>query len=660
MAILAVLTLAALQTAAYAQVQNLVLNYSFEEDEVILHDPDWEQWCTWNPDDVLGGNVEIDDTEFIDGKRSLRIEPTGTENWHLVVAYISVQVTKGANVTASFWAKAVKPRPLTTAFKAADNTVTWGETDFDLTTEWAEYYMTSASQSDDVKLELWCAAALDTFWIDFVYMYEGDYVAGISPTPPLKATDPDPANGAIIEQTWVNLSWTAGDLAVSHDIYLGDDFDAVRDGTPDTFRGNQAGTFFTVGFPGFPYPDGLVPGTTYYWRIDEVNQADPNSPWVGDVWSFSIPPKTAYNPNPADAAENIGPDNVSLRWTGGYGAKLHAVYIGQDYDQVASAAGAAMQGGAVYNAGKLAAEKVYYWRVDEFDGSQTHKGAVWTFTTPGTVGSPQPANGAADVSLTATLSWKPADNAVSHDLYLGTDKDAVRNATTASPEFKGNKAKGSESYDPGKLAWDSTYYWRADAVYNSGPVKGPLWSFATADFLVVDDFESYNDLDPPDPDGNRIFDSWIDGFGTTNNGALIGNDLPPYAEQTIVHGGAQAMIYRYDNNLKTSEATLTLVSPRDWTAEGVTKLSLWFYGSPSNSAERMYIALNGSAVVYHNDASPTQKILWNNWIIDLQAFADQGVNLTNVNTITIGIGTKGSPGPGGPGTMYFDDIRLIR
>ncbi|MFH1718597.1 MAG: carbohydrate binding domain-containing protein, partial [Planctomycetota bacterium] len=148
---LAALVLVAIPSVTHAQVENLVLNFSFEEDEVILNDPDWEQWCTWNPDDVTGSIVEIDDTEFIDGKRSLRIEPVGTENWHLVVAYISFPVTNGANVTASFWVKAAEPRPLSAGFKAADNTVTWGETDFDLTTEWAEYYMTSASQSDDVK-----------------------------------------------------------------------------------------------------------------------------------------------------------------------------------------------------------------------------------------------------------------------------------------------------------------------------------------------------------------------------------------------------------------------------------------------------------------------------------------------------------------------------
>jgi len=186
---------------------------------------------------------------------------------------------------------------------------------------------------------------------------------------------------------------------------------------------------------------------------------------------------------------------------------------------------------------------------------------------------------------------------------------------------------------------------------------GALPQATTGDFLVVDDFESYNDVDPPDPNSNRIFDKWIDGFGTTTNGALVGNDLPPYAEQTTVHGGAQSMPYLYDNANKTSEATLTLVYPRDWTQEAVTKLSLWFRGASGNAAERMFVALNGTAVVYHADPAASQITGWNEWVIDLAAF---GVDLTNVSTITIGFGTKNSPAAGGSGEVYFDDIRLVR
>ena len=479
------------------------------------------------------------------------------------------------------------------------------------------------------------------------------------PVIPDFAHRPTPADGALHEDTWVTLDWSPGKSTVSHDVYLGDNFDAVNDddGTGATFLGNQSEATLLVGFPGFHIPDGLVPGTTYYWRVDEINDANTESPWRGDVWSFSIPPKTAYNPDPADGAEFVDLD-AAFSWTGGFAAKLHTVYMSANFDDVNDGVTGTAQGTTTYSPDTLEPEKVYYWRVDEFDPPNTYRGDIWSFTTPGAVGNSQPANGAVDVPMISTLSWTAADTAASSDLYFGADADAVKNATVASPEYIGNKSLGAESYDPGKLAFDMTYYWRVDAVYPGETVKGLLWSFATADFIGVEDFESYNDLDPPDAASNRIFDKWIDGFGTTTNGALVGNDLPPYAEQNIVHGGAQAMIYRYDNNLKTSEATFTLVYPRDWTAEGVTKLSLWFRGDSGNSAERMYVALNGNTVVYHDDASASQTNRWTEWVIDLQAFA--GVNLANVNTITIGFGTKGSPAAGGAGTMYFDDIRLVK
>ncbi|MHC4625991.1 MAG: LamG domain-containing protein [Planctomycetota bacterium] len=470
------------------------------------------------------------------------------------------------------------------------------------------------------------------------------------------ALGPDPADGALIEATWANLSWRAGDFAVSHDIYLSDNYDDVNDGLGDSFQGNQTGTFIVVGFPGFPVPEGLDPGTTYYWRIDEVNDADPNSPWKGDIWSFSIPPKTAYNPDPADGAEFVDP-NAIFTWTGGYGSKLHTVYLADSYDDVNNAAGGMPLGAPSHDPGTLEREKVLYWRVDEFDGIETHKGNIWSFTTPGAVGNPQPANGATDVQMIETLSWTAADNATSHELYFGTDADAVKSATTASPEYIGPRALGAETYDPGGLAWDGGYTWRVDEVYPTETVKGLVWTFATADFILVDDFESYNDIDPPDPNSNRIFDNWIDGYGTLTNGALVGNDLPPYAETNIIHDGAQALVYRYDNAGKTSEATLTLTGD-DWTVEGVTKLSLWLRGDSANAADRIYIALNGTAVVYHDDVSATQLTGWKQWIIELSEF---GIDLTNVNSISIGIGTKNAPsGAGGAGTIYFDDISLIR
>ena len=171
--------------------------------------------------------------------------------------------------------------------------------------------------------------------------------------------------------------------------------------------------------------------------------------------------------------------------------------------------------------------------------------------------------------------------------------------------------------------------------------------------------ESYNDIDEGEPGSNRIYLAWADGFDNPAiNGSTVGNLDPPFAEQTIVHSGNQSMPLAYDNAVGKSEATLTLTSNSDWTVKGVNRLTIWYRGSSANAAEPMYAVLNGTAVVTNDNPDAAQKALWTQWNIDLQVFADQGVNLANVNSITLGLGNRSNPVAGGAGMIFFDDIRL--
>jgi hypothetical protein len=465
------------------------------------------------------------------------------------------------------------------------------------------------------------------------------------------AYGPSPADGSIHADTWANLNWYPGDLAVSHDVYFSDSFEDVNNGTESAFQGNQTDTFLVVGFPGFAYPDGLVPGTTYYWRIDGVNDAEPNSPWKGDVWSFLVPPRTAYSPEPADEAESVDPD-AYLSWTPGFGAKLHSIYFGDNFDDVNNATGGQTQGLTTYSPGTLKMARTYYWRVDEFDSLETYKGDIWSFTTEGAVGNPSPDKGAVDITQTPVLTWTPGFGA-SYQIYFGTDADSL--------EQKGSGNLGSESYEPGQLEWNTKYYWRIDEANDANadsPWTGPLWSFTTANFLIIDDFESYNDADPAEEGSNRIFNAWLDGLDDPENGSIVGYDSPPFAEQNLVHSGSQSMPFAYDNAAGKSEATLMLTSNRDWTVNGVNTLTIWFRGSSSNAAQPMYVVLNDSAIVTNDNPDSSQISVWSPWNIDLSRFADQGVDLANVNSITLGLGNRANPIAGGTGTMYFDDIRL--
>ncbi|MHC4432707.1 MAG: LamG domain-containing protein, partial [Planctomycetota bacterium] len=190
-----------------------------------------------------------------------------------------------------------------------------------------------------------------------------------------RSYDPFPADGGIYEDAWVSLTWFAGEGAISHDVYLGDNLDDVNVGAAETFQGNQAELYFAAGFPPNAFPEGLVPDTTYYWRIDEV-RADGVTIQRGDVWNFTIPSMIAHDPDPPDGAEFVEPHAV-FAWTPGFEAKLHTIYVGANFDDVNSASGGMPWGFATYIPAGLEPEKVYYWRVDEFDGAEMYKGDIW-------------------------------------------------------------------------------------------------------------------------------------------------------------------------------------------------------------------------------------------------------------------------------------------
>jgi hypothetical protein len=291
---------------------------------------------------------------------------------------------------------------------------------------------------------------------------------------------------------------------------------------------------------------------------------------------------------------------------------------------------------------------------------------------------PKPSSGQIDVTHTAVLNWSPGYKAAMHDVYFGADAEAVANADTSSPEYIGSRNLGSESYEPGELQWNTIYYWRVDEVndLDSGsPWIGHLWSFTTGDFLVVDDFEDY------DARNSQIWWAWKDGLGYAahddepaylgnGTGSAVGDEsTSSFTEEIFVHGGNQSIPLIYDNNkqgfAKYSEAVLTLINLRDWTKSSIEELSLWFRGDATNAAETIYVAvtdMSGTAVVqYHDNPNATQVGTWQEWVIQLQTFADQGIDLTDVDRIAIGLGTRGNiTVPGGSGKMYFDDIRLYR
>ncbi len=276
--------------------------------------------------------------------------------------------------------------------------------------------------------------------------------------------------------------------------------------------------------------------------------------------------------------------------------------------------------------------------------------------------NPSPADAATDVRRDPTLIWKRGMNIDTHNIYLGTNFSDVNDAT---PDVHPNVTfvqSDVNNFAPGDLQFKTTYYWRVDEVNDTDVWKGVVWNFTVGNYLIVDDMEAYNDINPDEEGSNRIFLAWMDGYEVPENGSLIGNDIPPFAEQTIVHGDYQSMPFFYDTDLKYAEAKKTLSDQRDWTEEGMKALSIWFYGDPNNFAEQMYVAVansTGPAVtVNHPDPAASQIAGWQQWDIDLKQFEDGGIDLTDVDSIAIGFSDRDNPQAGGSGRVIFDDIRL--
>jgi len=270
---------------------------------------------------------------------------------------------------------------------------------------------------------------------------------------------------------------------------------------------------------------------------------------------------------------------------------------------------------------------------------------------------PSPESDATDVAIDEILSWRAGREAAEHNVYLSTDEQAVIDGT--APVVTVNQA----SYGPLSLNLGSNYYWRIDEINNVEPTplwEGDTWNFVTQEYLVVDDFESYNDIEAGQEGSKLIYSTWIDGFDDpTTNGSTIGyfEAFQPTMETNIVHSGSQSVPIFYNNaTASISEVTVntdSLPIGRDWTTSSPEILSIWMYGDPNNSTtEQMYVKIDTAKVVFDGDLTQEQ---WQEFSIDL---ASLGIDLGNVTMLTIGFEKIGAIG--GSGFVFVDDIKLYK
>lgn len=215
--------------------------------------------------------------------------------------------------------------------------------------------------------------------------------------------------------------------------------------------------------------------------------------------------------------------------------------------------------------------------------------------------NPRPAqNGNMGIQDVNAISWSAGQSAAMHDVYLGTDANAVAAADVNSPVYWGRQA---ETIFPvaAPMEIGARYFWRIDEVAADGITihKGVVWSFTVSGYSIIDDFESYTDLD-----GLRIQESWIDGL-VNGSGSRVDRWIAPSTTQRGGRGNKQAMSLAYDNGRSPfySEVERKFVPEQDWTAGLADTLSLSVKGdmvSFGETAPGQYTLTASGADIWSN------------------------------------------------------------
>jgi alpha-tubulin suppressor-like RCC1 family protein len=143
---------------------------------------------------------------------------------------------------------------------------------------------------------------------------------------------PTPADGSVVALAPTNLVWSPTPTALSYDVYFGTNQSDVAAATVSSSL--YLGRISTPGIsPGQP----LVPGSTYYWRVDVDGF---NATNAGSVWSFTIS-QLAITPAQVSVGGSTGynPANASLSLTGAVPTAWTATVSGAPWLAISSAKG---------------------------------------------------------------------------------------------------------------------------------------------------------------------------------------------------------------------------------------------------------------------------------------------------------------------------------
>jgi hypothetical protein len=492
---------------------------------------------------------------------------------------------------------------------------------------------------------------------------------------PLLAWNANPANGStpyIRDAT--PLSWSPGDKASQHDVYFGTGADGVKNAAASDatgiYRGRQAATTYTP-------PEGVQwGGGPYYWRIDEVNTDATIS--KGRIWTFTVADHI-----PVDDFESYdaGANQIWYSWHDGlgYGAPGTPDYfagngtgsaVGDEntpsFTEETIVHGGRQSMPVAYDNNKQGMAK--YSEVElkltaprDWTEESVGELSIWFRGLPGSVGSfvEAPA-GTYTMTASGTDIWDVGTAGNYHDEF----------------HFAYKTLTGAGSIIARVQSVQNTNGWAKAGVM----IRQTLDGGSPHMFACVTPSNGVAQQGRPTP-GAASFNAnqagitaprWLKlerdlaGNFTVTHSAN-GTTWQPVTDATPQNIQMGSNVYiglalTSHNATATCQAVFTnvtttgTVSPQ-WAHQDI--------GIASNAPEPLYVAVSNAAgqpaVVVHPNPSAATVTTWTEWVVPLSALANQGITLTNVDRIALGLGTRGNmTTPGGSGKMYFDDIRLYR
>jgi regulation of enolase protein 1 (concanavalin A-like superfamily) len=473
-----------------------------------------------------------------------------------------------------------------------------------------------------------------------------DVMLGKGPNAEL-ADDPSPANEATDVPRDTSLAWEPGEFAATHDVYFGTAFDDVNDASRANpmgvlvSQGQAASSYDPAGVLDFettyywridevnaPPTNTIFKGEVWSFTTEPVGYPIANVVAASNGSSEAAAgPQNTVNGSGLDAADQHstvssdmwlatpGTDPLWIQFEFDRVYKLHEMRVWNSNSQFELILGFGIKGVTVdysengtdwtalgdFEFARATAKPTYtanttvdlggiparFVRLNVNGGwgtmGQYGLSEVRFLYVPAQAREPQPADGAMDVEVGTALAWRSGREAVSHQVYLGTDADALTLAGTVDVA----------TFAPA-LEFGSTYYWQVDEVNEADAVTtwaGDLWSFSTQEYALIDGFETYND----DVDAKTtIFDTWLDGW-VNETGSTVGYLNAPFAEKTIIRTGTQSMPLAYDNSVSPfySEAWREFETAQDWSGNGADTLVLYVRGNAPGFVE----AADGSIIM---------------------------------------------------------------